>query len=144
MDVHQLEYARQKARRRKLIEEHRQQREVYQKDMGLGYLIWVARRHARLSQTALAKRIGSSPSAISRWERGSRRPSLTTLQRVAEVTALDLVIGLRSSRGTTLAQGTLFDEGSLTELLLEEDVYVSEPLTPAQWRIKSGYYSEIE
>jgi transcriptional regulator with XRE-family HTH domain len=145
MDEKKLELAREKAQRRRMQEARRQQREVYQKDMGLGYLLWVARRHARLAQADLARRIGSSPSAISRWERGTRRPSLSTIQMVAEVTGLDLIIGLRSKReGTTLVQGRLFDEGPLTELHLEEDVYITDALTPAHWRVKTGYHNELD
>lgn len=41
------------------------------------------RSEARLTQAALADRIGTDQAAISRWERGHDEPRLATLQRIA-------------------------------------------------------------
>lgn len=48
-------------------------------DGNLGDLIREARRRAGLSQTALATEIGTTQSAVSRWERGHETPRADTL-----------------------------------------------------------------
>lgn len=48
-------------------------------DGNLGDLIREARRRAGLSQTALAGAIGTTQSAVSRWERGHETPRADTL-----------------------------------------------------------------
>ena len=45
-------------------------------------LIRSARQEAGLSQTELAKRVGSKQSVVSRWETGVDEPRLSTLDRV--------------------------------------------------------------
>lgn len=49
-----------------------------------------------LSQKELARRVGTSHSAISRIESGQHRTSVTTLQRVAAGLGLKLVLGFES------------------------------------------------
>jgi transcriptional regulator with XRE-family HTH domain len=46
-----------------------------------------------LSQQELARRVGTSHSAISRIESGRHKTSVSTLQRVAEALGLRLVLG---------------------------------------------------
>lgn len=53
-----------------------------------------ARMRARLSQSELARRIGTTQSAIARLEGGGVSPSLATLQRYAEATGSKLHIDL--------------------------------------------------
>lgn len=53
-----------------------------------------ARTEAKLSQAELAKRIGTTQSAIARLEGGGASPSLTTLRRYAEATGTKLQVGL--------------------------------------------------
>lgn len=53
-----------------------------------------ARTEAKLSQAELAKRIGTTQSAIARLEGGGAYPSLTTLRRYAEATGTKLQVGL--------------------------------------------------
>jgi len=53
-----------------------------------------ARTRARLSQTELAKRLGTTQSAIARLEGGNVSPSLSTLRRYAEATGAQLRIEL--------------------------------------------------
>lgn len=45
--------------------------------------IRLARARAGLSQTALAARLGCTRPTVGRWERGTRRPSLAALLRLA-------------------------------------------------------------
>lgn len=49
-----------------------------------------------LTQAALAKRMGTSHSAISRIESGQHRTSVATLQRLAEALELRFVVGFES------------------------------------------------
>ncbi len=53
-----------------------------------------ARTQAKLSQAELAKRIGTTQSAIARLEGGGVSPSLSTLRRYAEATGTKLQINL--------------------------------------------------
>jgi DNA-binding XRE family transcriptional regulator len=53
-----------------------------------------ARTRARLTQTELAKRLGTTQSAIARLEGGNVSPSLSTLRRYAEATGAQLRIEL--------------------------------------------------
>jgi predicted transcriptional regulator len=53
-----------------------------------------ARTKAQLSQADLAKRIGTTQSAIARLEGGGVSPSLSTLRRYAEATGTKLQIEL--------------------------------------------------
>jgi len=51
-----------------------------------------ARTRARLTQTQLAKRLGTTQSAIARLESGRTSPSVATLPRYASATGSRLVI----------------------------------------------------
>ncbi|HTO31481.1 MAG TPA: helix-turn-helix domain-containing protein [Pararhizobium sp.] len=53
-----------------------------------------ARTKAKLSQAEIAKRIGTTQSAIARLEGGGVSPSLSTLRRYAEATGARLEINL--------------------------------------------------
>ncbi len=53
-----------------------------------------ARTEARLSQAELAKRLGTTQSAIARLEGGGVSPSLSTLRRYAEATGTKLQVSL--------------------------------------------------
>ena len=54
-----------------------------------------ARTAAKLSQAELARRIGSTQSAIARLESGGVSPTLSTLRRYAEATGTKLHVELR-------------------------------------------------
>jgi transcriptional regulator with XRE-family HTH domain len=58
-----------------------------------------ARNEAKLSQAELAKRIGTTQSAIARLESGSISPSLSTLRRYAAATGTRLHMELVPERG---------------------------------------------
>ena len=53
-----------------------------------------ARTRAKLSQAELAKRLGTTQSAIARLEGGGVSPSLSTLRKYAEATGAKLQINL--------------------------------------------------
>ncbi len=49
---------------------------------GVASLIRQARHEAQLSQAELAERIGTTQSAVSRWERGHEEPRLSSLHSI--------------------------------------------------------------
>ncbi len=53
-----------------------------------------ARIAAKLTQAELARRLGTTQSAIARLEGGGVSPSFTTLRRYAEATGTRLTVGL--------------------------------------------------
>lgn len=53
-----------------------------------------ARLQAGYTQRELAKAMQTSQAVIARWETGKRIPSVTTLDRLAEVTGLRLEVRL--------------------------------------------------
>jgi predicted transcriptional regulator len=72
-------------------------REEYQKadaEFRLIEELVAARARARLTQAELARRIGTTQSAIARLEGGGVSPSIATLQRYAEATGARLEISL--------------------------------------------------
>ena len=56
-----------------------------------------ARTAASLTQSELARRLGTTQSAIARLEGGRVSPSFATLRRYAEATGTRLVVGLASA-----------------------------------------------
>jgi transcriptional regulator with XRE-family HTH domain len=57
-------------------------------------LIRQARRRAGLTQAELAARVGTTQSAVARWERGASRPTAERLQSLVEACGLELQLGL--------------------------------------------------
>jgi transcriptional regulator with XRE-family HTH domain len=57
-------------------------------------LIREARLRAGFTQRDLASRLGTTQSAIARWEAGRATPSLETLAKVASACGLDLSVNL--------------------------------------------------
>ena len=74
-----------------------------------GTLLREARLRAGLTQEELARRAGTTQSAISRWESGSTRPPLEMLRRLVRACGLDLRVGIREydSDATTLLERTV-------------------------------------
>lgn len=66
-----------------------------------------ARKAAKLSQEALAKRIGRTKSTISRWESGERNPKMfemVELEKTLGVPAESLLYGTEEIKETTLSE----------------------------------------
>jgi transcriptional regulator with XRE-family HTH domain len=63
-------------------------------DLQLAEKVTFARLQAGLTQRDLAKAMQTSQSVVTRWETGKRIPSVTTLDRLAEVTGLRLEVRL--------------------------------------------------
>lgn len=82
---------------KKRLMENPEFREEYEKSDAEFQLIEAlvrARVNANLSQTELARRIGTTQSAIARLEGGGVSPSISTLRRYAEATGTRLEINL--------------------------------------------------
>lgn len=62
--------------------------------MSSGSLLREGRLRAGLTQAEVAARVGTTQSAIARWEAGKATPSLETLTRVLRACGLDLRFGL--------------------------------------------------
>jgi transcriptional regulator with XRE-family HTH domain len=62
------------------------------------HLIREARRRARLTQSELAMRAGTTQSAVARWEAGRSLPSLEKLQELVECCGLELGVSLGERR----------------------------------------------
>jgi transcriptional regulator with XRE-family HTH domain len=62
-------------------------------------LVYRLRTEAGLTQAELARRMGTTQSAIARMEHGGTRPTLETLERLAGAIGQDLVVGVGPSLG---------------------------------------------
>lgn len=69
-----------------------------------GDLIREARRRRGLTQGELAERVGTSQSAIARWEKGGTAPSMDATMRVLRTMDLDLDYQLVEFDDSDLAQ----------------------------------------
>lgn len=78
-----------------------------------------------------------------RWENGHQLPNFFTLERIAQETDLEVVIGLREPEATAdefVALAVLEDEGRMTEVRMLHDFRSgTAPVPPAAWREKIGY-----
>ena len=63
-------------------------------EFALASMLISARTAAKLSQLELAKKMGTSQSAIARLESGSAKPSLSTLERFAKATGTRVRVSL--------------------------------------------------
>jgi transcriptional regulator with XRE-family HTH domain len=57
-------------------------------------VVRAARTEAGLTQAALAERLGTKQSVVSRWERGHEEPRVSTLVRVMQACGLSLSIAV--------------------------------------------------
>lgn len=75
--------------------------------MGPATLIRLARQRRGLTQSDLARRVGTSQPVISAYEHGRRDPSVATLGRIIAGTGERLVIGLADANTGTHSGGDL-------------------------------------
>ena len=74
--------------------------DALEEEFALANALIGARAHAKLSQTELAERMGTSQSAIARLESGRSMPSTRTLERLAAATGTKLRISLEPETRT--------------------------------------------
>lgn len=67
-------------------------------EYALASMLIDARTKAKLSQTELAQRMGTSQSTVARLESGAARPSLSTLERFAKATGTRVRVSLEPTK----------------------------------------------
>jgi transcriptional regulator with XRE-family HTH domain len=73
------------------------------------------RAQLKLTQAELARRVGTTPSVISRLERGDHEPSTATLRKIAEATGTRIIIHFaRPRQGLRPASQRLAAAGRVT------------------------------
>lgn len=75
-------------------------REAYdglEEEFALAKQVIEARARAGLTQAELAERMGTSQSAVARLESGTSRPSVATLEKLAQATGSKLRIALEAA-----------------------------------------------
>lgn len=89
----------------------------------LGQEIRRAREDAGLDQDELAERVGYSRSYVSKWEKGTRRPNVTQLQRIMK--ALDAPWLAKRARAAVKAELSETERHAelLREFLADTDRY---------------------
>ena len=73
-------------------------------DLDPAALVRESRQRANISQAVLATRVGTTQSAVSRWERGHEEPRLARLAAILRACDLRATISLRSDDGVDRAQ----------------------------------------
>jgi uncharacterized protein YjbI with pentapeptide repeats len=85
----------------------------------IGVKIAYARKNKNLSQSALAQKIGISPQAVGKWERGESLPDIILLSRIAEMLGLDL--NYFSEKESSLPVAGAIDSMESSELNVVEE-----------------------
>jgi transcriptional regulator with XRE-family HTH domain len=78
---------------------YRQAYEGLEEEFALASALIDARKRAGLTQNELARKMGTTQPAVARLESGRGRPSMRTLERLAEATGSRLLIRLEPSAG---------------------------------------------
>ena len=71
---------------------YRREYEGLEEEFALASAVIDARNRAGLTQQALAKKMGTTQPVVARLESGRRRPSMRTLERLAQATGSRLLI----------------------------------------------------
>ena len=92
----------------------------------LGEEIRALREMQRLSQSELARRMGSTQPAIARLEAGRVAPSLNTLDRAAAALGVELVIAASARKPTTALRCSFCGkhQRQVNKLIAGPDVYI--------------------
>ena len=73
---------------------YRQAYEALEEEFALASAVLDARKRAGLTQSGLARKMGTTQPVVARLESGRGRPSMRTLERLAEATGSRLLIRL--------------------------------------------------
>lgn len=74
-------------------------------------LVYRLRTDAGLTQAELARRMGTTQSAIARMEGGGTRPTLETLEKLASAVGADLVVGVAENLSSNRSIAKLERDG---------------------------------
>lgn len=98
--------------------------------MNAGELLRTARERHELSQSALARRVSTTPRQIGRIERGEISPSVGTLDRLLAAMGERLELGAVAAEGGNQSDTELRDALALTRVeRVQEAFALSETLT---------------
>ena len=100
-----------------------------------GFRIIRARKIAGVSQRELAERLQVSPSMVSQWERGIRKPKNSTMLRIAEALGVDVQ--------ELIATKKALDEDGNTGYILENDEQVKQFFTLMTYSDKVNTFLDI-
>ena len=78
---------------------YRKAHEAVEEEFALASALIAARNRAGLTQQALARKMGTTQPVVARLESGRTRPSMRTLERLAEATGSRLLIRFESRGG---------------------------------------------
>jgi transcriptional regulator with XRE-family HTH domain len=78
---------------------YRKAYEAVEEEFTLASAVIAARNRAGLTQQALARKMGTTQPVVARLESGRTRPSMRTLERLAEATGSRLLIRFESRGG---------------------------------------------
>lgn len=89
---------------------YRKSHDALHEEFALAHAVINARKVAGLTQQQLARKMGTTQPVVARLEAGNTRPSLRTLERLADATGSRLVIsfqpGKKAVRGRVIASRT--------------------------------------
>lgn len=74
-------------------------------------MVYRLRTEARLTQAELARRMGTTQSAIARMEGGGTRPTIETLEKLAAAVGGELVVGVGQGLSANRSIAKLISEG---------------------------------
>jgi transcriptional regulator with XRE-family HTH domain len=84
----------------------------------------------KLTQAQLARRVGTTPSVISRLERGDHEPSTSTLRKIAEATGTHLVVHFARPRQSLRPPSRRSNAAGRVALTPSHSNTSTRPLTP--------------
>lgn len=82
-----------------------------------GQFIARSRKERNMTQADLAKEIGVTDKAVSRWERGIGFPDINTLEPLANALGISVLELMRSERMNMENQNNNLSEGEVTEIM---------------------------
>jgi len=97
--------------RRPLTEEGRAAYEDEARISAFRTLVYRLRAEAGLTQAELAKRMGTTQSAVARMEGGGTRPTLETLEKLAAAIGAELVVGVGENLSSNRSIAKLVRDG---------------------------------
>jgi len=106
----------------------------------VGNKIATARKKINLSQADLAKQVSISSQAVGKWERGESMPDISTLNRLAEILAVDL------NYFSETFKSTVSENQSETTQKQTDEILKTKPKTNSglSWNMSSGNWIDAD
>jgi len=107
----------------------------------IGNKIATARKKINLSQAELAQQVSISSQAVGKWERGESMPDITTLNRLAEIFAVDLNYFSDSFQSDEIALDT---KGKINKQTVEIQETKSRTKFDWNWDMSKGNWADAD